>query len=235
MITSSLRVDAVLFDKDGTLFDFATTWEAWAKAFLIRLSSNPDHAADMGRAIGFDFDQCQFDKSSVVIAGRPDEVAADLLPHLKRHTLDSLVRVLNEEAAEAPQAEAVPLIPLLNTLRGLELKLGVATNDAEMPARVHLDKAGVLDHFDFVAGFDSGFGGKPQPGQLLGFAKAMGVDPKRIAMVGDSTHDLIAGRAAGMQTVAVLTGLADYGVLSPHADIVFPDIGSLPDWVQEIG
>jgi phosphoglycolate phosphatase len=100
---------------------------------------------------------------------------------------------------------------------------------------VHLDKAGVLDHFDFVAGFDSGFGGKPQSGQLLGFAKAVGIDPKRIAMIGDSTHDLIAGRAAGMQTVAVLTGLADHAVLAPLADAVFPDIGSLPDWVQQIG
>lgn len=227
----TLRVDAILFDKDGTLFDFATTWEAWAKAFLMRLAPTTEQAVRMGAAIGFDFDQCRFEKNSVVIAGRPDEVAADLLPFLKRHTLDSLVDVLNEEAAQAPQSEAVPLIPLLSRLRGMGLKLGVATNDAEAPARSHLQKAGVLDQFDFIAGYDSGFGGKPEPGQMLGFAKSIAMDPKRIAMVGDSTHDLIAGRAAGMQTVAVLTGLAGTEVLSPLSDALFADIGALPEWV----
>ena len=29
-------VRGIVFDKDGTLFDFATTWEAWAAAFLMR-------------------------------------------------------------------------------------------------------------------------------------------------------------------------------------------------------
>jgi hypothetical protein len=50
-------------------------------------------------------------------------------------------------------------------------------------------------------------------------------------MIGDSTHDLDCGRAAGMTTVAVLTGLADRDDLAPHADVVLPDIGSLPGWL----
>jgi phosphoglycolate phosphatase len=50
-------------------------------------------------------------------------------------------------------------------------------------------------------------------------------------MVGDSTHDLLAGRAAGMRTVGVLTGLAPEAVLAPHADVVFPNIGHLTDWL----
>ena len=50
-------------------------------------------------------------------------------------------------------------------------------------------------------------------------------------MVGDSTHDLIAGRAAGMQTVGVLTGMAE-AELAPLADAVLPDIGHLPDWLM---
>ena len=84
---------------------------------------------------------------------------------------------------------------------------------------------------DFIAGCDSGHGAKPQPGQLLAFAERIGLSPDRIVMVGDSTHDLIAGRSAGMQTVAVLTGLAEAAVLAPYADAVLPDIGHLPAWL----
>ena len=43
-----------------------------------------------------------------------------------------------EEAELAPQRPAAPLGPLLAGLRGQGLKLGVATNDAEAPARAHL-------------------------------------------------------------------------------------------------
>ena len=53
----------------------------------------------------------------------------------------------------------------------------------------------------------------------------------RIAMVGDSLHDLVAARAAGMHAVAVLTGHADERRLTGHADVVLPDIGYLPGWL----
>jgi hypothetical protein len=62
--------------------------------------------------------------------------------------------------------------------------------------------------FDFVAGCDSGFGAKPDPGMCLAFAAHLGHAPDTILMVGDSLHDLTAGRAAGMRTVGVLTGIA---------------------------
>ena len=51
-------------------------------------------------------------------------------------------------------------------------------------------------------------------------------------MVGDSRHDLEAGRAAGMRPVAVLTGIARAADLAPHAEVVLPDIGALPAWLD---
>ena len=47
--------------------------------------------------------------------------------------------------------------------------------------------------------------------------------------------DLVAGRAAGMVTVAVLTGLAPVDDLAPLADAVLPDIGALPGWLATMG
>ena len=50
-------------------------------------------------------------------------------------------------------------------------------------------------------------------------------------MIGDSTHDLISGRSAGMRTAAVLTGIAEADELRPHADVILPDIGGLPEYL----
>ncbi|MBC7158321.1 MAG: HAD family hydrolase, partial [Rhodobacteraceae bacterium] len=129
---------------------------------------------------------------------------------------------------------AVPLAPLMRRLAERGLALGLATNDAEGAAHAHLEAVGIAAHMAFVAGYDSGFGAKPRPGMLLAFADRVGLAPARIAMVGDSRHDLLAGRAAGMRTVAVLTGPARAEELAPLADVVLPDIGHLPGWIDSL-
>jgi phosphoglycolate phosphatase len=226
-------IKGLCFDKDGTLFDFAATWEAWANAFLLRAAQGDvDRATRVGASIGFDLTTSKFAPDSIVIAGTPGEVSAALAPHFPELSRSALLNMLNEEASRAPQEPAVPLTPLLEGFRAAGLFLGVATNDSEGPARAHLDTAGVTGLFDFIAGYDSGFGGKPAPGQLLAFATAVNLAPEQIVMVGDSTHDLDAGRAAGMRTIGVLTGTAKIEDLAPFADVVLRDIGEIPTWLE---
>lgn len=222
----------IIFDKDGTLFEFAATWEAWAQAFLLRITEgNRDEAARIGQTIGFDFASRSFLPNSVVIAGTPQEIAQALAPEFPDLSDHDMLEMLNEEAAMAPQIEAVSLIPFLDGLKAQGLKLGIATNDAEAPALAHLRSAGVEGRFDFIAGFDSGFGAKPSDGQLKGFCAQTGCAPDRVLMVGDSTHDLMAGASAGMCCIGVLTGIAPREVLEPFADVVLPDIGHIPEWM----
>lgn len=223
----------IIFDKDGTLFEFSATWEAWAQAFLLRITGGDrGEATRIGLNIGFDLSTRRFAANSVVIAGTPDQVAQAMAPHFPDLSHTAVLDMLNEEAAMAPQVEAVPLIPFLTGLRAQGLKLGVATNDSEEPAMAHLQSAAVVELFDFIAGFDSGYGAKPAAGQLNAFCAQTGCDPSRVAMVGDSTHDLRAGAAAGMRCIGVLTGMAAKEVLAPHADVVLPDIGHIPDWLR---
>jgi phosphoglycolate phosphatase len=126
----------------------------------------------------------------------------------------------------------VPLAAFLDDLLARGKVLGVMTNDSEISAKSQLERAGVLDRFAFVAGCDSGHGAKPDPDPLLAFCKAAGVAPERTAMVGDSLHDLIAGAAAGMRRIGVLTGMATAADLQDHADVVLPNIGHIPAWLD---
>jgi phosphoglycolate phosphatase len=227
-------IDGLLFDKDGTLFDFRVSWGRWAKDFLTRIATDAAHARRLGRAIGFDLDSGSFAPDSPVIAATAADIAAALQPELPGVTVEELTDRIDASAGQAPMSEAVPLRPLLSALRGQGLRLGVATNDSEAPARRHLANHGITDCFDFISGYDSGHGAKPGPGMCLAFARQLGLEPARVAMVGDSRHDLEAGRAAGMRVVAVLTGIARREELEPHADVVLDDIGALPDWLSRL-
>lgn len=226
-------IKGIIFDKDGTLFDFNATWGAWARGML-----QAEAGGDLGRftslatALGYDADQQRFQPGSIVIAATVGEVAdtiLQVLPHLEK---PALLDRMNTAAAQVDQVQAVPLIPYFDDLRQAGLQLGIATNDAEAPALRHLERAGVKGHFDFIAGYDSGHGAKPGPGQLIAFCGQTGLSANHCVMVGDSTHDLEAGRAAGMLTVGVLTGLALADELQPLADVVLPTIGDIPGWLR---
>jgi phosphoglycolate phosphatase len=227
-------IDGVVFDKDGTLFDFRQSWGVWAVRLLEQLATDQAHAAALAAAIGYYPEQQDFHPDSPVIAATAEDIAEVLLPHLAGYSQSSLISRINALAQDAVMAPAVPLRPVLQGLRDKGLKIGLATNDTEAPARAHLSAHGVLDLFDFVAGYDSGHGPKPGPGMCLAFARQTGIDPARAVMVGDSCHDLIAGRAAGMRCVAVLTGIAKADELQPHADVVLPNIGALAAWIDGI-
>jgi phosphoglycolate phosphatase len=225
-------IDGLLFDKDGTLFDFRVSWGQWAQGFLAQISKDAYHAARLGKAIGFDPMTGTFAPDSPVIAATAADIAAALAVELPGVGVPELTARIDASAAQAPMSEAVPLLPLLSALRARGLRLGVATNDSEVPARQHLANHGITSCFDFIAGYDSGYGAKPGPGMCLAFAQQLGLEPTRVAMVGDSRHDLEAGRAAGMRTVAVLTGVASRDQLAPHAEVVLSDIGEIPGWLS---
>ncbi len=227
-----MRVDGIIFDKDGTLFDFRATWDVWALGVIEELSGGDAALAQrIADAAVFDLANGAFLPESPIIAGTNREAAEAIGSALPGRSIESIEVFLSARAAVAPLAPAVPLDPYLSGLAARGLALGVITNDTEAGALAHLTHAGVLAHFAFVAGFDSGHGAKPDPAPLLAFCARTGLSPDRVVMVGDSHHDLLAGRRAGMQTLGVLTGTAQAEDLAPLADAVLPDIGHIPAWL----
>lgn len=228
-----MLITAILFDKDGTLFDFRATWDGWAGRMIHELSGgDPEMSLRVAEAVHYDLDAGGFHADSPFVAGSNDEVAQALARVLTQYTAPQLEYFLSTRASEASLSPAVDLDPYLRGLAARGLALGVMTNDSHYSAMAHLREAGVAERFDFIAGFDSGYGAKPSPRPLLAFADHVGCAPETVLMVGDSTHDLIAGRSAGMRTLGVLTGTALTEDLAPLADAVLPDIGHIPAWLD---
>ncbi len=231
-MTSPIR--GVVFDKDGTLFDFDKTWGP-VTGRLIREETAGDAAqeAELAKVLGFDLAHDRFFPGSLVIASTSDVVEAAVLPFTQDQDRDALRARMRAATSEVPQVVVGDLPMLFSDMTSAGLTLGIATNDAEAPARANLAQFDLEQHFAFIAGMDSGFGSKPEPGQLMGFCDQTGIAPEHCVMVGDSLHDLHAGRAAGMATVGVLTGPAGADELAPHADVVLDSIMDLPAWLDQ--
>ncbi|GAB5445263.1 HAD family hydrolase [Gymnodinialimonas sp.] len=227
-------IKGIVFDKDGVLFDFQKTWGAWAHRMIDALSGGDAGVGQrLADALAYDLQTRKFRPDSFVIAGPAHHMSEAIAAQLPGRRLSDIHDFLVEEASKTPLTPAVPLRPTLMGLRDRGLKLGVATNDAEVSAKAHLASQDALDLFDLICGFDSGFGAKPDPGMCLAFAQTTGIAPDALVMVGDSTHDMEAGRAAGFTCVAVLTGVATAEDLAPHADAVLPDIAALGRWLDQ--
>jgi phosphoglycolate phosphatase len=234
---SQMRAKAALFDKDGTLFDFQKTWGVFVGDAIAHFANTPADARagleqDLATAVGFDLQTGLILAHSPAIAGTVSDVADVVLPLLASRSHDEIVRYLDDSSLEIVPVEVTPLVAFFDALAGAGLKTGVATNDSEAAARAHLRQFDAEERPDSIVGYDSGYGAKPGPGMCTAFAQKFALDPTQVVMVGDSLHDLQAGRAAGMQTVAVLTGVASANDLRDHADVVLPDITHLLDWLQ---
>ena len=232
-----MTIKGLLFDKDGTLFHYQGTWEVWCDLVLDDLSKGDAGLKDaLAQAVGFDLANKSFVPGSAVVnasAAEINTIWADMLPEMGFEDVD---RVAVKHLANIPNLPVCDLAALFGGLKEAGYTLGIATNDYEVGARMQLEAEGIDGFFDFICGFDSGYGSKPGPGMVEGFAKARGLSTNEVAMVGDSTHDLGAGRAAkaGL-TVGVLTGPAGREDIAHLADVVLEDISELPEYLAGLG
>ncbi len=228
----------LLFDKDGTLVDFDMTWGRATRAVMIHLSrGDPRRLRALAEGMHYEIGSGRFRAASPLIAGAMTEMIAIWGKALGRPADQRFAIELNEAFARETLANLAPVGDpgaVLDALRAQGLRLGLATNDGEASARSQLAALGIDAHLDFVAGFDSGHGGKPAPGMVLAFAEAIGVAPGRVALVGDTPHDMHAARAAGAVAIAVLSGPLGRAALAPLADHVIDSIADLPALVTRL-
>lgn len=195
-------IEAVLFDLDGTLIDSAPDLGYAADLLRVKrgMPSLPleDYRTMAGAgARGL---------IGVAFGIGPDH--PDYLP-LREEFFANYDDCLTQRTQPF---EAVPA--MLEALEQAGLTWGVVTNKSErftlpLTARMTLFKRASA----VVAG-DTTPHPKPHPAPLLEAARRLGLAPEQCLYVGDDERDIVAGKAAGMPTVAAL-----YGYLGLAADV----------------
>ena len=229
-----MKYRGIVFDKDGTLLDFNRTWlPIYRYAAQELATDDPALAERLLTEHGFDAQRGKFLAGSLLAAGNNRQIAEEwsLLLGIPDE-VDAIGQRLHEIFHQRGAIEATPVANLAATLTRLKtagLKLGVATADSHQGILDTLQSFDVLHEFDFLAGYDSGHGVKPDADMVLAFCEQTGLRSEAVVVVGDNRHDIEMGRNAGAGLcVGVLTGTSRRAELEPIADVVLDDIGALP-------
>jgi phosphoglycolate phosphatase len=115
-------------------------------------------------------------------------------------------------------SESLPFTGVLDALDELAAagaKLVVCTNKRTDLSRSLLDALGMTARFGAVIGADLAPKPKPDPSHFLTAVEAVGGDPARAVMVGDSYNDVASAQAAGAPVIVVSFGYTEI----PAADL----------------
>ena len=195
------RVDAVLFDLDGTLIDSAP--DRGAAVDQMRTARGlPSLALEHYRHMAGAGARGMLGLAFGMQPDHPD------FPAMREEFFLNYERCMTERTFAFPGVDE-----LIAELERRRLPWGVVTNKAE---RFSLPLTRAMPLFagtgTVVCG-DTTPHAKPHPAPLLEAARRIGVAPENCIYVGDDERDIVAGRAAGMGTVA-----ANYGYLGHKAE-----------------
>jgi len=194
-------VRAILFDLDGTLVDTAPDIAAAVEATMLDLQRPSVGEAAVRSYIGRGVDVLLHR----VLTGTRDRTAAT-----GEHARARDVFLDHYGAHNGRTAIVYPGVREgIEHAKRLGLRLCCVTNKPQAFSDALLALVGLDRYLEFIQGGDALPKGKPDPLPLLHAAARLGVAPHDCLMVGDSSNDAEAARAAGMPVVLVGYGYSE--------------------------
>jgi 2-phosphoglycolate phosphatase len=202
------RFPVYLFDIDGTLLDSAPDICGAVQEVIV---ANGSHARE-------------FEYLRSFVGLHLIDLFQDVFPAFDSERIDGLIKQYRTIYLGRCHRQTKLFPGVKEALAALGGRKSTATTKGTPTTRAVLTQFGLIQYFDHVQGTD-GIPYKPAPDVILTAMAALGARPEECLMVGDSTADMAAGRAAGIKTCAVRYG---YGNQQELARLV-PDY-----WVDDL-
>jgi len=238
-----MKVDAIIFDKDGTLIDFDSFW------ITVSIRALKDVLTELGRT---DIPICKFltafgvhngvtDIEGVLCKGTYEQMGQKVYNILDEYgcniSCDETVRlVISAYNRNADAGEIKPTCPnlaeVLTALKKQNKKLAIVTTDNEEITHKCLNILGIEALFDKIYTDDGKTPTKVDPYCANDFSNFTGVKKEHMVMVGDTMTDMIFAKNAGIAAIGVAKNEQNEQILKPHAEAVISDLSNLLNIVQ---
>jgi phosphoglycolate phosphatase len=211
------EIDAAIVDLDGTMVDTVDDFEVALGRALADLGWPAVDRAFITRTVGKGSEHLI--RSTLEHVGAPAHLYHDAWSRYQHHYLE-----INGTCSEVFPG----VVEGLRRLRDRGLRLACLTNKPTAFAQPLLAAKGLDGFFEVAFGGDAFERKKPDPMPLRGTCAALGTPPARTLMIGDSSNDAQAARAAGCPVVLVSYGY-NHGepVATAGADLVVDRIDDL--------
>jgi len=211
-------IECVVFDFDGTLVDsmkmiYETLNDALGKRGLPTIELGL-----LGRMAGRPI--------SDIIRVKVD-VSESAVEAIEKDVFRAYVRFCITSCQLLPNVEKT-----LKILRSRRVKLGLLTTTPRKPLEIVANKLALTCYFDIMLAKEDARN-KPDPDGLERIIRTFGINKDECLYVGDSPIDVLTGKAAGVKTIAVTTGVTTIEQLKEtKPDIIITDLEQLLTYIN---
>jgi phosphoglycolate phosphatase len=234
------EVDCIVFDKDGTLIDINALWsgrtQRWVEAISTSTGLTEKTRQDLYAILGYLPTRGHVHPESPLAVASLEilyTLAAGVICktgtpwHQARQQViscaqDTILAAFNP-ADIRPKGDVAGL---MRQLVRAQVHIAVVTSDDRRMTESTLEFLGVKDMVNLTICGDEPVPNKPSPEALWQISTQLGIDVKRIMMVGDTISDMQFAKNAGAAfRIGVVSTPENTSLLAPHADALVESIG----------